>query len=206
MATRKAVKKSTVSIFREAVPDSEDEAPEETVTEWIKSTSRSVHTDVRAKHRIGKKTRFAEDDEEIEVLRTPLDSFYINGAQSGNFAAWLESGVDDDPEPDLDDERDNETLPSRRDSNLHGDDESDEGSTYDKDEDLPMEHDLSGFAADKESQVRCSQLFSYLRNPLMNYCPDQNPFRLGPTTRLSSRRANSYRWHQNTEELRGLRS
>lgn len=199
------MKKSTVSISREAVPDSEDEDREEPVTEWIKSTSRSVHTDVRARHRIGKKTRFAEDDEEIEVLRTPLDSFYINGAQSGNFAAWLESGVENDPVPDLEDERDNETSPSGRD-NLHGDNESDQGSTYDKDEDLPMEHDLSEFAADKELQVRRSQLSTYLRDPLMNYCPDQNPFGLGPTSRLSSGRAYSFRWHQNTEELRGLRS
>lgn len=159
MPPRKAAKHSNVSTSREALPDSEDEEHEERVTEWIKLTARSVHTDVRATRRIGKTTRFNEEDEEVEVLLTPTDRFSINGVHSANFAAWLEPGVEHDPVSDDADERDNEALPSERDSNIHDDNESDEGLSYDKDEDLPMEHDLSGFAADKQSQVRRVMLF-----------------------------------------------
>lgn len=168
MAPRKFAKLSSISTSREAFPDTDDEdQPNKHATERVKLTSRLVDRDVRASFRVGKTTRFTEDDEEIEIPSYP---FSISSAQSQNFAAWINStngkqdltstGDYDDYDCDYDYDYD-VVSPSGRNTNPTDGIESDGGSTNDEADEAPMEHDIADYVADREAQVRRS-----LRNPL----------------------------------------
>lgn len=163
MPHRKAAKHSGVTTYREAFPSSDDEdGHDERVTEWIKSTTRTVYTDVQASSRSRKKTRFAEEDEEIE---TSLDIF-SDIVQNQQFSAWLDSSEQDNVPDDYSDygndgddgEPNSASQPSGRNSNVNLDDASDRSSVDSKDDvDSPV-HDLSDFAAE-QAKVR-----------LLNFC------------------------------------
>lgn len=159
MPPRKAAKLSSVSASREAFADSDNEEQHGTpASEWKKLTSRVVDRDVGSAFR-GKRSQFAEEDEEVKVLSKPLVSFSISSAQSAHFAAWIDSsnGVPDDTLPDEFDDSNEVDLPSGIDRDPTDDVGSDVDSTYDQDDEpQAMEHDIADFVAEKEAQVRRS--------------------------------------------------
>lgn len=154
MPPRKAAKHSDVTTSRETIHSSDEEGHDDRVTEWVKLTTRTVHTDVQGTSRRRKTTRFTEEDDEVEVEVTPLDIF-SDSMQNKHFSAWLDSC---DQENDLDDysdyvEHDTANQPSGRNSNPISDNTSDTSSVNSKDDvDSPV-HDLSDFAAD-QAKVR----------------------------------------------------
>lgn len=155
MPFRKAAKLSSIHASREALPDSDDEARP---TEWVKSTLRLVQTDVRAAHRHGKKTRFIEEEEKIEVLSTP---YSISSAQNENYGAWLDSQIQDETVLDDHDDYDTGGPPSGSDTNPDDDDASDESSTLDGDGGASTVHDLSEFAGEQRLRVRNNNVFIF---------------------------------------------
>lgn len=162
MAPRKFAK-SSISTSREAFSDSDDEEQHNTpTTEWVKVTTRLVDRDVHASFRSGKKTRFTEDDEEIEI---PFNPFSISSAQSQHFDAWIDStsgaqnatSTGDHNNYDCDYDYDEDVVsPSGRNSNPTNGIERDGDSDDDEDDEAPMEHDIADYVADREAQVRRS--------------------------------------------------
>lgn len=155
MPHRKAAKLSSISTSREALPDSDEEAR---TTEWVKSTLRSVYTDVRASRRNGKKTRFEEEEEVIQVQ--PFQSYSITSERNHFYDAWLESDLQD--EAVLDDHGDYDIAGplSEGDGNPESEDDkaSDTSSVSDEDGGPSTVHDLSEFAA--EQRLRVSLIIS----------------------------------------------
>lgn len=171
MPPRKAAKHHGVTTSREALPSTDDdEDHDERESEWIKATTRTVHTDVQAKSRNRKKTRFEEEDEEVEVLSTPLDIFSDIG-QNQHFSAWLDSSEQDNVFDDYGDygndgEHDSANQPSGRNSRMNFDDTSDTSSVDSKDDaDSPV-HDLSDFAAEEVKVC----LFEFSFFPMLACC------------------------------------
>lgn len=158
---RKRTKTSTVTTSRWTIDDEDDADDDTQLSEWIKSTSRIVHANIRASRK-GKKprtTRYTEEDDEVEVLLASSGSYFLNGIEHKQFASWLGSDAQDDASYDAPD------VPSIQDDNPtvkeDSDGYSDASSDYNMEVDAPNVHDLKDFNA--ETQDKVSPIFlSYL--------------------------------------------
>lgn len=158
MPHRKAAKLSSISTSREALLDSDDEAR---TTDWVKSTLRSVHTDVRTSHRNGKKTRFEEEEEEIQVR--PFQSYSIASERNHFYDTWLESDLQDEAVFDDHGDYDIAGPPSEGDGNPESDDDiaRDESSVSDEDGGPSPVHDLSEFAMEQRLRVSFNNIYLF---------------------------------------------
>lgn len=151
---RKRTKTSTVTTSRWTIDDEDDADVDTQLSEWIKSTSRTVHANVRASRK-GKKpstTRYTEDDDEVQVFPASYESSFLNGIENEQFASWLELDAQDDTSYDA------PNVPSFQDDNPiteeDSDGRSDGSSDYDTEFDAPNVHDLKDFDAETQDKVR----------------------------------------------------